>query len=452
VKSEVKIVLIGAGSREFSRGLIHDLVLDTQLVNHVPITCVLVDTNQERLSTMMEYSRACLELFDCPVKLEATTDRREALPGADFVLISIATHRMDLWEQDFRVPLSHGFRHVYGENGGPGAMFHALRNLHIVMPVCRDIEALAPEAIVLNFTNPEARILTTILRQTALRAYGLCHGFHDFYEFAARLFNRSSDELDLRTAGMNHLITFYRIADRATGEDLIPEFHRRVRKDIDTLPPLVRFLYETFGIFGLDSDRHVGEYMSFAHELVGNKWEFGVENRKVLSNHDHISNDVAFEAWRKKTDIGSYMAHYAGTSSDDTVVNRENVRPSGELAVPIIGDILLDRGEWRPSVNLLNTEGSISNLAPDGCIEVPATVDGRGIHPEEVGAIPEPLAAMIRPQHTIQTLIAEAYQHKSKHLLYQALILDPVVDSPKRAWLMLEEMLELQKEYLPEFR
>jgi alpha-galactosidase len=105
------------------------------------------------------------------------------VPGADFVLLSVAIGRMDLWEQDFRIPLSFGFRHVYGENGGPGAMFHALRNYQLIFPILRDIERLCPETCLLNFTNPEARILTAILKLTKIKAIGLCHGFHNFSDW-----------------------------------------------------------------------------------------------------------------------------------------------------------------------------------------------------------------------------------------------------------------------------
>jgi alpha-galactosidase len=124
---------------------------------------------------------------------------------------------------------------------------------------------------------------------------------------------------------------------------------------------------------------------------------------------------------------------------------------SGELAVPVIGDIVLNRKMWRASVNVLNTEGYIENLARDGCIEVPAVVDANGIHPEFVGSLPEGFAAQIRLQHSIQKLLVEAYQQKSRKLLLQALLLDPVVDSAVNAKKFLDYMLDLQAEYLPEF-
>jgi alpha-galactosidase len=452
MKQTCRIVLIGAGSREFSRGLIHDLVLASTLLKEAEVSCVLVDTAPERLQETLTYARECIALTEAQLAVSATTDREQALPGADFVLISIATHRMDLWEQDFRIPLSYGFRHVYGENGGPGAMFHALRNLNIVMPICRDIERLAPEAVVLNFTNPEARVLTAIRNLTSLRAYGLCHGFHDFYRFASGILQRPIEELEISTAGMNHFITFCRISDRNSGADLIPEFHRQVTAQRSSLQPLVRFMYENFGVFGLDSDRHIGEYVGFAHELADTRWEFGIENREVLPDSAPVSNDLAFDAWRHKMDIRTYMrSDLPAQSALRPAAERSAVVPSGELAVPIISAMVLDEVFRAPSVNTLNGEGYIENLSLSGCIEVPASVDRSGIHPEHIGALPEAFAAMIRTQHSIQQLIVEAFRTGSRALLYQALLLDPTVDSPRRAEQMLQYMLEVQSEYLPQF-
>ena len=371
------------------------------------------------------------------------------------MLLSVAIGRMDLWEQDFRVPLAFGLKHIYGENGGPGALFHALRNYKLIFPILRDIEHLCPQAYLLNFTNPEARILTAILTLTNIKAAGLCHGFYNFHNFASRLLGRPRAELDIRTAGMNHFYTFYCLADKVTGENLIPVFTDKVNENLDLLEPCVRFQWETFGVLGYGSDSHVGEYIGYAHEFAGMRWEFGIENRKVLRTDDIITSWTAFRAWQHKIDVGSLLKSDILQTDDDYLYGRrmpdENVlRPSGELAVPVIGDIVLDRKIWRESVNVLNTEGSIANIARDACIEVPATVDASGIHPEYIGNLPEGFAAQIRLQHSIQKLLIEAYQQKSKTLLLQALLLDPVVDSAVNAQKCLNYMLELQSDYLPE--
>lgn len=452
----LKIVLIGAGSREFARSVIHDLVLERELHESRDLDVRLVDIDRDGLELMHGYARRCAETAGARIAFSATTERERALEGADFVLISVAVKRMELWEQDFRVPLAFGAPHVYGENGGPGAAFHALRNLKIIMPICRDIERLCPRAWVLNFTNPEARILTAILTLTRLSAVGLCHGFHSFQALAAKVLQRPLETLDVRTAGMNHFYTFYRIAERSSGRDLAGEFARRVDADPSLLQPLARYLWRTFGMLGYGSDHHIGEYVRFADEFAGRLWEFGIEHRKVHPAEQGVDGRVVFEAWRHKLDVETYRERGIAAAERDaltgkTPLRRDDIRPSGELAVPVIADIALDRGRLREAVNVLNTEGFVENLDREGCIEVPAMVDGRGVHPDRVGRLPEGFAALVRHQQSIQRLVVAAFAERSRRLLLQALLMDPA--SPPNATQterMMDTLLELQAAYLPE--
>jgi len=125
--------------------------------------------------------------------------------------------------------------------------------------------------------------------------------------------------------------------------------------------------------------------------------------------------------------------------------------PSGELAIPIILDVALDRRRWEPSVNVLNDGPYVDNLPRDAVVEVPAVVDAKGIHPEHVGPIPEPLAAFNRLEVSIQKAVVEAYRNRSRRLLLQALLLCPQVTSVSRAEKLMDDMLDLQREYLPKF-
>jgi len=454
----VKIVLIGAGSREFSRLMMHDIVLDEALNREFEVEVVLVDINEKNLAFMLDYAKRCASYADSSVEFSATTDRKAALPGADFVLVCVAVKRMELWEQDFRVPLSFGIRHIYGENGGPGAIFHALRNLKIIMPICEDIERFCPDAYVFNFTNPEARILTAILRLTTLKAYGLCHGFYGGREQIARILERPVEELDVRSAGMNHFYHCYHASDRKTGEDLWPEIEKRLAADSSMLQAVPKYLWDKFGVIGMGSSDHEGEYVAFAQEFFTPRWMFGIEHWKVPTSGGPITSYDRYNSWANAMwDIEEYMKSDARHRRDDYLTGRKPlddmfVRYSGELAIPIICDLLLDRKEWRPAVNTLNTEGYIENLSPDACIEAPATVDSDGVHPEHVGSLPEGFAAQIRLQHSIQKLLVQGFAEKSRSLALQALLLDPVVDSADRAEKMFDCMLELQSDYLPELR
>ncbi|HUU68666.1 MAG TPA: alpha-glucosidase/alpha-galactosidase [Planctomycetota bacterium] len=433
MKNTVRIVVIGAASRSFGPRLISDIVLEKDLPAARAVEVVLVDLDAERLAQMLRLAERCARFAGAPVRFSAATDREMALHGADFVLVSVAVKRMELWEQDFRIPLSLGMKHCLGENGGPGAIFHALRNFELVMPICRDVERICPDAWLLNFTNPEARILTVILTLTRVKAIGLCHGFHDAQQPIARILGRPLDELDIRTAGVNHFFTVYRLADRRTGQDLLPELAAKIEAELHCLHPLTRFVWETFGVLGMNSDDHIGEYIAYAHEFTGLRWPYGQERRRVARVHQPPPDHIA--------------QYLAGKREVDAAL----VRPSGELALPIIADIVLDRKAWRPAVNVLNTGRFIGNLAADACVEVPAIADAAGIHPEHAGDLPEAFAAMLRLQQSINRLLVEAYRERSKRRLLQALLLDPLVDSASAARELIEIMFEVQGEYLPAF-
>lgn len=430
----MKIVAIGAGS-EFGRGTLAD-AFGSREFNDLDCTLVLVDTNEEALERMYRLGLLMKEHFGSNTRLERTTDRREALPGADYVITSVAILRYPLWEQDFRIPLAFGFRHVLGENGGPGALFHALRNYQLMMPIARDMEELCPNALLLNYTNPESRIIMAVSKLTKLRSVGLCHGVMGARHGVSEILERPEDELDIVAGGLNHFFWIMKITDRKTGDDLYPALKRRILEDPNcpAAPPLVRKMVEVFGCYTYPSDDHIGEYLSFASEFTGLVWHYGIESRAVPRQ----APKPAQARWEE----------YASGAKpiDDRVIAR-----SGELAIPIILDIELDRREWRPAVNVPNTGRYVANLAEDAVVEVSAVVDKDGVHPEQIGALPEALAAFCDRQVSIQKLLVEAYAQRSRGLLLQALLLDPVVDSVKRAEQMLDHILRVQKDYLPEF-
>ncbi len=455
---KIKVVVIGAGSREFSRRMINDLFLDEALKAAVGIELVLVDIDKGRLESALAYAKLCAEYTKAShAKISMEMDRRKALEGADFVIVSVAVRRMELWEQDYRVPLSFGFKNVFGENGGPGAMFHALRNFKAILPVCENMEELCPDACLINFTNPEGRILSAILKLTKIKAFGFCHGFHSLHTTAARLLERPLEELDIRTAGLNHFFTYYKMADRKTGENLIPLFERKVSENIESFDAFTRHLFEKYGVMGLTSEDHTGEYVSYAHEFMPCRWAFGIESHKVFKGFS-AGTDMAYLSWCHGFGdrLDDYRASGRGERNEEYASGRRPldssyVKFSGELAVPVIGDIVLDRKTWRPAVNAVNSGSYISNLAKDACVELPAVVDASGLHPETVGELPEAFAALIQRQHSIQKILTQAYAERSKRLLLQALLIDPVVDSAKRAEEFLDYMLKLQADYLPEF-
>ena len=427
----MKVVLIGAGSRSFGRGQIADLLQAPELRGR-GARLVLVDTHAAALEVMTQLALRLKAHVASDVEVEGTTDRTQALPGADYVITAVARRRMELWEQDFRIPVAYGFRHCLGENGGPGALFHTLRSLELVVPICRDVERLCPRALVLNFTNPEARVLHAISHLTKVRAAGICHGVFSALEAIAKYLGRPCEELDIISAGVNHFYCVLRASDKATGKDYLPALVRLAAGDASA-PPLFRKMAEVFGVFTFPSDDHIGEYMAWGTEYSGSKWHYGQEGRRVRAKED--PPPVPLEEY----------------AAGRRPIDPDLLRPSGEITVPVIADIELNRGAFRPAVNVLNADGYIANLPRDAVIEVPATVDAGGIHPLHVGPIPETFAAIMRTQFTIHSLLTEAWRTRSRKLLLQALLVDPCVDSIAAAERTLDDLLALQADFLPEF-
>jgi alpha-galactosidase len=430
----LKIVAIGAGSG-FGRGIVAE-VLGTPDFSSLDCTLSLVDIDQAALDRMHKFALRVKEHHKSRVQIVATTDRRQALPSANYVITSVAIKRYPLWEQDFRIPLAYGFRHVLGENGGPGAAFHAIRNFELMIPICRDMEGLCPDALLLNFTNPESRIIRAVSELTKVRSVGLCHGTGGALSGISQILGRPLDELDIISGGLNHFFWVTKIADRKTGADLYPEFRKRALSDpkCPALPPMARKMLEVFGHYTYPSDDHIGEYLSFGAEFTGVKWHYGIESRSVPR--------------KEPAPKPSRLEQYA---SGELPLDDDALEASGELAVPIIRAIEMNRRYWADSVNVPNGDGYVEELPRDAVVEVPAWVDGSGIHPQKIGPLPEALAAFCRTQASVQELVVEAYRRRSRNLLLQTLLVDPVVNSVGNAEKLLDDMLAVQKDYLPTF-
>jgi len=426
----MKIVIIGAGSASFGRGMLADILLEPFL-NREDTEVWLVDTNQAALEKMLGAALRLKQERRSEIQFYSSVDRRQALPGADLVLIVVSVRRMELWEQDYRVPAAYGVRHVLGENGGPGAVFHTMRSLNLVVPICEDIERICPDAWVLNFTNPEARVLHAMLHLTQVKGIGLCHGVFWLEEYAARLLDVPLEQLELTSAGMNHAFCAIRLVDKANGEDRLPELLELVKESNDpTMPRLFQEFARVFGMIGFPSDDHVGEYFAFGSEFHGQKWAYGLESRSVKDADS-------------RGEVDRYLAGEAGI--EDVLLG------SGELAVPIMVALNSSQPKRMSAVDILNDQGYVSNLPRDVIVEVPATVSVKGVEPIRVGPINELFAVGLRTQYAIHGLLTEAYRTRKKELLLQALVLDPCMHSIRAARSILDDMLELQKEYLPEF-
>ncbi len=453
---KIKVVIIGAGSASFGQGILTDLMISEEL-KEIDLNITLVDINEKALKRMYRFAGLLKEYHNSAVRIEATTDRKEALPGANYVITSVARERWKMWEKDFYIPISYGFRHIFGENGGPGAAFHTLRSLHLMIPIAKDMEKLCPDALLLNFTNPESRVCLGVSKLTNIRSVGLCHGPMATLEKISEILQKPQEEIDLTVGGINHFHWALKIQDKSTGEDLYPEIHKRLAESNYELDNLTRCLYDLFGLLTYPAASHTGEYVGFAFDVAGPvflKWGLGQVSQRIGAK----ASERVYTVEGKPQQPSYHLVSEEKTREIHRIVEgkkpltEEFAKPSGELAVPIICDIEFDRGRKELAVNVPNENFAVSNLPEDAIVEVPAIVNDEGVHPIKVGALPDAIAAICRTQISIQNLLVEAYRQKSKKLLLQALLLEPVVDSVTRAKAMMEEMLKIQAEYLPELK
>ena len=206
----------------FALGALGDLFKSKALEGS---TIVLHDINPHSLQKVEQTSNAFLAQKHLNYTIEATTSRKDALQGADFCIISIEIgNRYQLWEQDWRMAQQFGIPQVYGENGGPGGIFHALRIVPPILDICQDINDICPQALVINLSNPMSVICLAISKKFPnLKLVGLCHEISSIIEHIPKLLKRSMDKLDLRVGGLNHFSVLCHAQCTETGADLYPE-------------------------------------------------------------------------------------------------------------------------------------------------------------------------------------------------------------------------------------
>ena len=427
----VKLVAIGIGSVIFGIELLRDVFRVAEFRGG---ELWLVDTDAAALARMTGLAERLNAAADWQMAIRATRDRLEALPAADFVVTAVAIDRIATWRVDHDLALSHGFASVLSENGGPGGLSHTLRSVPLMLEIGRDIERLAPDAVLFNYTNPENRVCLALHRYTSTRMVGLCHSLAEAIDACARVLGRPRDTIEVIAAGANHFTWFVSVRDVADGSDLMPEFRRRTLAGDPLEAPVRNRLIEQLGSHPAIDDDHVGEYLPWAAALIGTAgYDFERHDRRTLADIDML------EAW------GS------GARPVDPLL----AEPSQEAwvdhsAAEIMGDIAAHRTRRRPSFILPN-DGYVDNLPADSVVEVPGLVEDGAARGVPVGALPEPVAALVRHELAIQDAAVEAAVEGSRDLAMRALLLDPVVTDVYAAERFLDAILDAHRAYLPRF-
>jgi alpha-galactosidase len=448
----LKIVLIGAGSLSFAPAMIRDILLNDR-INGADLNLCLMDLSENALQASEAYAKAVAAKLGRNPSIHSTTDLAASLQSADFVITAIEKNRYYYWSQDFHVPRKYGFKQIYGENGGPGGMFHTLRNLPPMLEIAQAMERICPDAWLINFTNPEAKIIEAISKLTKVKCVGLCHGIGMGMEQISKLLDIPEEELETVAYGLNHFAWFQSIKHKKTGEDLYPQLKDKERK-IPWLAlwdeiGLSRIMLRTYGLYPYPGTNHIGEYIRWSEEyLAGTRmqyfydpatedpWKSGQIPDFVYSI-SHLEDKPLFPQEKTSNELERSFRLDDG-----------ELTASHEQAVPIIESIAFQIKHDNLTVNMPN-HGKIPGLPDEMVVEVPAYADGSGIHPLRMEALPTAITEMIRVQGAIHKLVIEAYVEKSRNKLLQAVLLDPTISTYNNAVAMINELCELQKDILP---
>ncbi|MCK5735047.1 MAG: alpha-glucosidase [Spirochaetaceae bacterium] len=449
----MKIALFGAGSAQFGFSTLGDIFQSIVLKG---AEVALMDINGEALDKVYRKALEYVDVHKLDFIITATTDRKEVLKGCDFVIISIEVgDRFKLWDMDWKTPMQYGVNQVYGENGGPGGIFHALRITPPILEICDDAALICPDAIIFNYSNPMTAITTAVLRKHPdLKFIGLCHEIASLERYLPEILGTDLKNLNLRAAGLNHFSVLLEASYVDSGKNAYPEilekaplffekepgfsevwdYTRRTgiiprtegaleRWKIDVKESsrpwsdrrLFHAILETYNLLPITLDSHLGEYISWARDAA-----------------DHQGILDFYEFYR-----------YALTSPDNAEISSE----LSERVVPIMEGIITDSGYEEMAVNILNN-GAIPDF-PDGiAVEIPAYVDNKGVTAVRFESYPKGFGALIRNYAGVYDLTADAILTGSRDLLIQAVLACPVVTKYHGMKEMVDTMLDNQRQWL----
>ncbi len=397
-----RIVLIGAGSVEFTRILLADLIAFPELAE---ATVVLHDIDPERLTTAELIAAATNRATGAHLRIEAHLDRRAALDGADYVINEIQVGGFDATLRDFDIPKRYGLRQTIGDTLGVGGIFRGLRTIPVLLDIADDMAAVCPHAPLLNYTNPMAMLPWAIWASgRSTRVVGLCHSVQNTHEQIAEIVDVPVGEIDFLTAGVNHQAFVLRF--ERDGKSLYPLLDEAIARDPDGLGRRVRVeLYRQFGHFPTESSEHSAEYLPWfmRHDDQIERYNIPVDEY-IRRSHENLDE---YAEIKRKLAAGEPL----------------EVLNEGELAPRYIHSMAT--GTERIEYGNVRNDGLIENL-PDGwCVEVPCRVDGDGVHPIAIGKLPPQCAALNRTfMNVVELTVLAALEGRRDHV-YQAVMLDP---------------------------
>jgi alpha-galactosidase len=421
------IAFIGAGSTVFARNLLGDILSYPELAG---AEIRLHDIDSERLSTSERMAHKLAQTLEAHPSIMATTDRRRAIDGADHVITMFQVGGYKpATVTDFEIPKKYGLRQTIADTLGIGGIMRGLRTIPVLLDLCADMQAVCPDALLLNYVNPMSMLCWAVARATRIKSVGLCHSVQGTASRLAHDLGVPDDEINYLCAGINHMAFYLRFEQvRPDGNvDLYPRLQQIAAEGRAPRHNLVRYeMLRRLGYFVTESSEHFAEYVPW----------FIKPDRPELIERFNIPLDEYPR--RCETQIAEWQQMRA-EFENGTAMHTER---SHEYAAGIIHSMHTNQ----PSVIYGNVANRhlIDNLPQDCCVEVPCLVDRNGIQPTRIGALPPHLAALIQTNVNVQALTVEAALTGKREHVYHAAMLDPHT----AAQLTLDEIWSLVDELL----
>lgn len=438
-----KVVFIGAGSIGFTRRLLSDLLTVPEFCN---MEVAFTDINEQNLEMVTELCQRDIEANGLTIGIQATTDRREALANAKYVLNVVRIGGLEGFQTDVDIPLKYGVDQCVGDTLCAGGIMYGQRGIAAMLDFCKDIrEVASPDCLLLNYANPNAMVTWACNKYGQVNTIGLCHGVQGGHHQIAKALRMPQEEVDIICAGINHQTWYIQVKHK--GEDMTgklleafenhPEFSKTEKVRIDML--------RRFGYYSTESNGHLSEYVSWYRKRPDeirewidlSSWingETGGYLRVCTEGRNWFETD--FPNWLKE--------------APHTYVQEQRSKEHGSYIIEGLETGRIYRGHF----NVVNN-GTITNLPEDAIVEVPGYVDRNGINIPRVGDLPLGCAAVCNASISVQRMAVEAAVHGDDLLLRQAMMMDPLVGAvcnPPEIWQMVDEMLVAQEEWLPQYQ
>ena len=438
-----KIAMIGAGSTVFMKNIVTDLLLEPALKD---VNIALHDIDEKRLNLSTQVAHKIAESLGLSPQISASTDRRESLNHADFVIVMIQVggYRPST-VIDFDIPAKYGLKQTIADTLGVGGIMRGLRTAPVLIDIAKDMMELCPKAVMLQYANPMAINCLALSRAVPeLRYVGLCHSVQGTAADLARDLGEDVSQIDYDCAGINHVAFYTRFEKHhqdGSVEDLYPRLHqlaetRNYGTNYDGCSNHVRFeMLKRLGYFVTESSEHFAEYTPWfiknsQPELI-EKFDIPI-NEYIRRCEQYIEDwDVQEKALLEDTDmVCEQSLEYAARIVTSMVTGKEDI---------IYGNVL--------------NASYIDNLPQNACVEVPCQLGADSLKPQKVGALPLHLTGLMTTNISVQQLTVEALMTGKKEHVYHAAMLDPHTGAElnlDQIWSMVDELLEAHQGWIPE--